>query len=154
MSSRARRRFLRAYIVRIARSSSSTRSRCFLKTHSRTCPCRAAMRCMEKKLISAPPKPKKQRSCFSSIPELPVGPAALLVLLAAATRAGRVRLGLLPRGRPGQCLARVVADHLVDSSQRLGCLGIALCRRQREEPPGLWVVLGDACSIFVTCLKG
>ena len=48
--------------------------------------------------------------------ELPVGPAALLVLLAAAARAGRIRLGLLPPGRPCQCLVRVVADELVDSS--------------------------------------
>ena len=77
-------------------------------------------------------------------------PAALIVLLAAAARAGRIRLGLLPPGRPGQCLAWVVADDLVDSSHGLGCLGIALCRRQREEPPGLLVVLGDASSSRVT----
>ena len=85
---------------------------------------------------------------------LPVGPAALLVFLAAAARAGRIRLGLLPPGRPGQCLARVVADDLVDSSQGLGCFGDSLCRRQREEPPGFLVVLGDAFSFRVTPLKG
>ena len=76
-------------------------------------------KCMEKQLptlvVSARP-----------IPELPVGPAALLVLLAAAARAGRIRLGLLPPRRPGQCLARVVANDLVDSSQGLGCLGVHL----------------------------
>ena len=82
-----------------------------------------------------------------------VGPAALLVLLAAAARAGHIRLELLPPRQPGQCLAWVVADDLVDSSHGLGCISIALCRRQREEPPGLWVVLGDAFSVFLTCLK-
>ena len=91
---------------------------------------------------------------FSLVFKLPVGPAALLVLLAATARAGFIRLGLLPPCRPGQCLARVVANNLVDSSQGFGCLGMALCRRQREQPPGLWVVLGDAFSIFVACLKG
>ena len=83
-----------------------------------------------------------------------IGPAALLVLLAAAARAGRIRLGLLPPRRPGQYLSRVVADDLVDSSHGLGCVRIALRRRQRVEPPGLLVVLGDALSLFVTCLKG
>ena len=90
----------------------------------------------------------------SHYPSILISPAALLVLLAAAARAGRIRLGLLPPGRPGQCLARVVADDPVDSSQGLGCVGVPLCRRQRVEPPGLLVVLGDACSLFVTSLKG
>ena len=83
-----------------------------------------------------------------------IGPAALLVLLAAAARAGRIRLGLLPPRRPGQCLARVVSDDLVDSSQGLGCWVESLCRRQRVEPPGLLVVLVDAFSFFVASLKG
>ena len=83
-----------------------------------------------------------------------MGSAALSVLVAAAARAGRIRLGCLLLCRRGQCLARVVADDLVDSSQGLGCISIALCRRQREEPPGLLVVLGDAFSVCVTCLEG
>ena len=48
---------------------------------------------------------------------LPIGPAALLVLLTAAARAGRIRLGLLEPYLPGQCLVRVAPDDLVDSLQ-------------------------------------
>ena len=52
---------------------------------------------------------------------LRVGPAALLVLFAAAARAGRIRLGPLAPGRPGQCLwAQVFADDLADMAQGLG----------------------------------
>ena len=115
-----------------------------------------SIRCFEIQLVGpARPINKKRKPCFSPIPlTVPVGPAALLVLLAAAARAGRIRLWLLPPCLPGQCLARVVADDLVDSSQGLGCISIALCCCQRVEPPGLLVVLGDACSSRVTCLKG
>ena len=60
--------------------------------------------------------PTRDSASFSS----EYRPTALLVLLAAAARAGLVRLGLLPPRRPGYCLARVVADDLVDSSQGLG----------------------------------
>ena len=81
-------------------------------------------------------------------------PAALLVLLATAARAGRVRLGLLVRRWPGQGLGRVVADELFDPHQGLGREVVSLRRRQFVEPPGLLVVLGDAYSFFVTHVKG
>ena len=85
-----------------------------------------------------------------------VGPTALLVLLAAATGAGRIRLGLLSPcmcGRRLVCLARDVADDLEDSPQFLGCFGVSLGRCQRIEPPGLLVILGDASASLVKRLR-
>ena len=38
------------------------RSRCFLKAHSRTCPCQGSMRCIEKQPAPARLKPKKKRN--------------------------------------------------------------------------------------------
>ena len=80
-------------------------------------------------------------------------PAALLVLLAAAARAGRVRLGLLVRCWPGQCLGWVVADELLDLHEVLARKVVSLSSRQFVEPAGLLVVLGDAFAFFVTFLK-
>ena len=68
-------------------------------------------------------------------------PAALLVLLPAAARARRIRLGLLVRRRPGQCLGWVFADERFDPHQSLGRFGDSLRRRQRVEPPGFLVLV-------------
>ena len=70
-------------------------------------------------------------------------PTALLVLLAAAARAGLVRLGLL-RFRLAQRLGRVVAQDRLYSPNVLERVVMSAFRRQGVEPQGLLVVLGDA----------
>ena len=73
---------------------------------------------------------------------------ALLVLPAAAARAGLVRLGLL-RFWLAQRLGRVVAHDRLYTPNVLERVVNSLFRRQGVEPQGLLVVLGDAVAILV-----
>ena len=79
-------------------------------------------------------------------------PTALLVLLAAAARAGLVRLGLL-RFRLAQRLGRVIAHDRLYAPNVLERVVNSSFRRQGVEPQGLLVVLGDAAAMLVTLRK-